>query len=226
MDGTKGSLAVIRNNLARRAKGEIVVFIDDDVQVTDNWLRSILQAFDKDEDRCGVSGPSTISQEFRQDRDILKFRFFKCLYNIIFCPGQSHLPGHIAKSGAWTTGACNEDCDYEGEVHFLEACNMAFRRDIFWELGGFDESYGGVGEWSEPDLCFRIRKKGYKLWFTPQAKLFHEPSRSGAYKQRTIESKLRLANYFQFLDRWVQPHWRRTLFKLFLKVYYATKTLT
>ncbi len=225
-DNTKGSLAVIRNSLARRATGKIIVFIDDDTSVARNWLGSILQGFEQCRTVAGVSGPSVINRKFKANRDIFNFRFFKWLYDKLFCPGWAHLPGHITKSGAWTTGACDEDCNYEGEVMFLEACNMAFRRNIFWELGGFDESYGGVGEWSEPDLCFRIRKKGYKLWFTQEARLYHEPSRSGAYKKRIIESKLRLANYYQFLDRWVQPHWRRTLFKHFLKLYYEYKAVT
>jgi len=130
----------------------------------------------------------------------------------------------FTKSGAWTTGACNESCRYEGEVEFLEACNMSYRRDVFEQVGGFDEAYKGIGDWSEPDLSFRLRKLGGRLLFVQGAKLYHLPSRTGAYKKRRGDSRNRLDNYYLFSKRWIKPYWKHTLYKLFLVTYYAYKT--
>lgn len=220
----EGALAKLRNEGARKAKGEYLIFIDDDVICAPNWLASIVRTFEERPDCAGVSGPSVITREFRRNRDIFSFKFFKFLYDLWFCGGKASLPGHITESGAWTTGACNEDCSYEGPVQFLEACNMAFRRDVFNECGGFDETYGGVGDWSEPDLSFRIRKAGYNLWFSRDAKLEHRPSKSGAFKKRLSDSRNRLSNYELFSSRWIEPCWSHDIYKWFLGIYYAIKT--
>lgn len=184
-----------------------------------------MEVFNRDYEVAGVSGPSIITKEYRKNRDIFRYRIFKGLYDLLFCGGRSHLPGHITKSGAWTTGASNKDCSYEGEVNFLEACNMAFRRDVFFSVGGFDESFRGIGDWSEPDLSFRIRQAGHKLWFSRNAVLEHRPSRSGAFKKRSSDSRNRMANYELFSSRWVKPCWQHSLYKSFIGTYYAIKSL-
>ena len=220
----EGPLAKLRNEGAKRARGKYLVFIDDDVWCSPQWLRGIVRAFEESQDRAGISGPSIITNEYRRNRDIFNYKFFKWLYDFIFCRGKSHLPGHITKAGAWTTGACNPNCSYQGEVQFLEACNMAYRFDIFHELNGFDESYKGVGDWSEPDLAFRVRQLGYKLWFSRDACLEHRPSKSGAFKKRLSDSRNRLANYELFSSRWIKPCWQHDLYKWFLRSYYAYKS--
>ena len=216
----EGELARLRNEGAKRAKGTIFVFTDDDVVFTPNWLESIVKVFDSRSNVGGVSGPSVITGDFRRNRDLFRYPLIKKLYDWIFLQDIADLPGHIADSGAWSTGACNTDCFYDGPVQFLEACNMAFRKEVFEKVGGFDESYKGVGDWSEPDLSFRIRKMGYLLWFDRHAKLYHRPSRSGAFTKRLKDSHNRLENYFRFANRFVRPHWRHSLYKSFLRIYY------
>lgn len=135
------------------------------------------------------------------------------------------MPGHFTQSGAWTTGACEESCDYDGEVEFLEACNSAYRADLFREHAGFSEDYKGVGDWSEPDLSFRIRRTGHKLWFSRDAKLEHRPSISGAFKKRRRDSSNRMQNYELFSKLWIKPCRLHTLYKWFMRTYYGLKAL-
>lgn len=198
------------------------MFIDDDTVHAHYWLESVVYNFSRHPRIAGVSGPSIIHPEFRINRDIFRFRFIKNLYDFIFLEGRSYLPGHITRAGAWTTGACDDECNYEGEVDFLEACNMAFRRDVFFEVGGFDESFKGIGDWSEPDLSFRIRRAGYKLQFSRNAKLYHRPSKSGAYKKRLGKCS-RMENYLLFSRRWIKPCFQHYLYKQFLRSYYFIK---
>ena len=67
--GEEGPLAKIRNSGAREAKGDILIFIDDDVICSPGWLKSIIQIFDSRLDIGGVSGPSIITKLFRRKRD-------------------------------------------------------------------------------------------------------------------------------------------------------------
>lgn len=186
-------------------------------------MEAIFRAFDN-KDIAGVSGPSFISPQFKNNRDLFKFKPIKWLYDRIFLGRSAHLPGHFTKSGAWTTGACEKSCSYNGPVDFLEACNSAYRKSVFNQFAGFDVNYKGVGDWSEPDLSFRIRRAGYKLWFSRNARLEHRPSKSGAFKKRTADSPNRLANYELFSSRWITPCWQHSLYKWFIKTYYDIKT--
>jgi len=48
------------------------------------------------------------------------------------------------------------------------------RRDVFQEIGGFDESLPDV--FADIDLCLKMRRAGYLIVYTPFAKLYkHEP---------------------------------------------------
>lgn len=209
----EGPLAEIRNEGARRAKGKYLVFIDDDVICEPGWLDGILSGFERGAD--GVSGPSYTTNKFRSARDVFRFEF---LHNLL----SSGNPGHFSQFGAASLAATKEDCDYQGEVEYLEACNMAFSAETFWSVGGFDERYKGIGDWSEPDLCFRIRKNGGHLWFSRNARLEHRPSRTGAYKKRLVKCD-RMENYELFSSRWIKPSWRHSAYKRLLRAYFVMK---
>jgi GT2 family glycosyltransferase len=48
---------------------------------------------------------------------------------------------------------------------------LIVRRDVFNEVGGFDEDYFLLRE--ETDLCWRIRLRGYKVVFIPNSIVYH-----------------------------------------------------
>ena len=221
----KGSLAKLRNQGWKKASAQIVIFIDDDTVCTPSWLSSILLAFD-DPKVGGVSGPSIIREEIQGNRDLFRFKWIKrVIYDWFFCEGKALLPGYVLDSGAWTTGACNEACQYEGEVDFLEACNQAYRKSLLTLVGGFSEDYLGVGDWSEPDLSYRIKETGHKLLFVQGAKLYHEVSQSGAYTKR-IHDDSRYTNYLTFAKRHIKRRsWKFQIYLLFLRCYFMLKRM-
>ena len=55
------------------------------------------------------------------------------------------------------------------------AC-MLMRREVFQQIGGFDEKLSG--DFADVDLCLKMRRAGYLIVYTPLAKLIGEPSPS------------------------------------------------
>ncbi|MBI5359386.1 MAG: glycosyltransferase [Planctomycetes bacterium] len=53
------------------------------------------------------------------------------------------------------------------------ACVM-MRKEVFLEAGGFDEKF--ALSFGDVDLCLKIRKKGYRIVWTPYAELYHYES--------------------------------------------------
>ena len=62
----------------------------------------------------------------------------------------------------------------------MTAACMLVRRDLFDELGGFDEHF--ATHYQDVDLCLRLGRSGRRILFTPRAVLrHHESATRGAY---------------------------------------------
>lgn len=63
-----------------------------------------------------------------------------------------------------------------GEVPWVKGAALAIRRAAFELVGGFDESYFLYAE--EMDFCWRLRRSGWEVRFTPEAAVVHEEGAS------------------------------------------------
>jgi hypothetical protein len=100
-----------RNLGARRAKGEILAFIDGDTIASVDWLEEIARSFHENPSAIGVTGPTLPYGGTRLDE--LAYRV--------------------------ATGWAQRLSLKVGLPH-VAGFNCAYRRDAFWHAGGFDES--------------------------------------------------------------------------------------
>ncbi|MFH1030034.1 MAG: glycosyltransferase family 2 protein [bacterium] len=63
----------------------------------------------------------------------------------------------------------------------MGACLMT-RKEIIDNIGGLDENYGSIFE--EVDFCKRVLDNGWKIYFTPEARIVHHKGQS--FRQRKI----------------------------------------
>jgi hypothetical protein len=68
--------------------------------------------------------------------------------------------------------------DHSGKVDAVSGSFMFLRRSIFLDIGGFDERFFLYGE--DLDLCYRIREKGYAIWYHPETQIVHRKGKSSA----------------------------------------------
>lgn len=57
------------------------------------------------------------------------------------------------------------------EVEVIQGASLLIRREILDEVGLFDTTYFMYSE--EVDLCYRIHKAGWKLFYVPQSRVIH-----------------------------------------------------
>jgi len=236
---TEKELAKARDKGWRRASGELVAWIDDDVIVSPGWAAAIVETLDENADVGGCSGPTIVPAELLKNRDVFFFYgrpgligILGKLWNSFFLEGKMFEPGLIFKSGAWSPGSnFSESLKIERlkEVDYLEACNMTLRKDLVERVGGFDLGFQGTAEWCEIDLAQKIKKLGYKLVFGSRARVEHRPSRTGVFSQRTFAQE-RMENFLRFYFRHVfrlRPDYvfKFLAYLLFLNLYWLYKAV-
>jgi GT2 family glycosyltransferase len=77
---------------------------------------------------------------------------------------------------------------YAGSAHTIRNCScvtaacLMMRREVFEEVGGFDEKF--PLDFGDVDYCLRLRRAGYRIVYTPYAQLYHLESGSlGRHEQ-------------------------------------------
>ena len=77
---------------------------------------------------------------------------------------------------------------------------MMIRKEVFEEVGGFDENLSD--SFNDVDLCLKIREKGYLIVYTPYAKLHCQKSLTGEYED-TPEKQARFSKEVEYIrKRW------------------------
>ena len=164
------SLPGARNYAVRRAKGEIVIFIDDDVKLEPNYLQNHVRNYQEHSEIGAVAGrvfDRMKLADYANAKD-------DSPYTIEYLPTEAMDAGI-----AWY---------YIDLVHTVKpqqvisarGCNMSFRKDIFTKYNiWFDERFRGSAVREESDFCLRLRKTNYKIWYDPEANLIHLGEETG-----------------------------------------------
>ncbi|NEQ95439.1 MAG: glycosyltransferase [Cyanothece sp. SIO2G6] len=158
------SLPGARNYGVRRAKGDVVLFIDDDVQLTPDFLAAHAKNFEHSE--VGAVAGRVF--------DRMKLADFDPDLLIEDLPPQAMDPGI-----AWYHLNLVHTIKPQ-QVITARGCNMSFRRTLFQDHNiWFDERFRGSAVREESDFCLRIRQTGLKIWYDPEAHLVHLGEETG-----------------------------------------------
>jgi len=197
------------NFALQKVKTKIFIRTDDDVIFSKNWIKGIKQTFEKNTDALGVTGPTIVPLRFRKNRDLFRVIFSNTIRLKIlnyFCDNKIFDIGYFSSCGFFSVGTnfFNSKKKSFQEVEYLEACNYAMKTDLAKTLNGFSSDYGAIGEYNEPDLCFRAKnlEQNGKFYFAPKALLYHCPSVAGFFNSRADYDD-RLSNLFKFINRYI-----------------------
>lgn len=208
---TEKGIVTAMNKALERAKGEIFVRIDDDVELPEGWLEELVKPF-SDPEVAGATGPTFVPKERRGYRDSIRLAenpkgILKWLYdNNEFKPGGIRQCGCVSYDSNYQE---RMDCigleNILGEPDHLEGTNWAMRTSLIKQVGGFDAKFDGVAEWFDDDVVFKIKKLGYQLRYNSNAYLYHMLEKGEHYNER-FEGFGRIKNFLRF--HWRHARWR------------------
>lgn len=182
------NLSVSRNIGICMARGDIVVFIDDDAIPEPEWLTQLAAAYDCEE--VGGAGglvfdPSGYSYQYE------------------------YSTGNRLGNANWQSGASGEHFCFPSSFEFpyLQGTNASFRRSALLEVGGFDEEIEYYLD--ETELCCRLIDAGYVIRQLPHAYVHHKFAPSHVRDEHKI-TRYRypvLKNKLYFSLKHAQPYY-------------------
>ncbi|MBD2690255.1 hormogonium polysaccharide biosynthesis glycosyltransferase HpsN [Anabaena catenula] len=168
------SLPGARNYAVRRSQGEIILFIDDDVELEPGFLSAHVKNYLQNPEIGAVAG---------RVFDRMKLGDSGGKLEIEYLPPEAMDPGI-----AWYHIDLVHTTKPQ-QVLTARGCNMSFRREIFTKYGlKFDERFRGSAVREESDFCLRVRKTGYKIWYDPEAHLVHLGEETGGCHDISMRS--------------------------------------
>ncbi|WP_263971729.1 hormogonium polysaccharide biosynthesis glycosyltransferase HpsO [Leptolyngbya ohadii] len=158
------SLPGARNYGVRQSNGEIILFLDDDVQLPPGFLAAHARNYDRPEVGA-VAG---------RIFDRMKLADAQPGLTIEDLPPEAMDPGI-----AWYHLDLVHTIKPQ-QVLTARGCNMSFRKTLFTQHGiWFDERFRGSAVREESDFCLHIRRTGLIIWYDPDAHLVHLGEENG-----------------------------------------------
>jgi glucosyl-dolichyl phosphate glucuronosyltransferase len=172
-----------RNRALAEARGEVIVYADDDILVEPSWLRLIVAPFFDTPVTASVAGrgeagPGSTTPATTNLRETLP----KPVRRIGAVAGEV-IPVFPEGRPDWVAGfhgpqGFRSDAGPIDPSRVPMSANLAFRRTVLQELGGFDTRFtregGALFSADENVIMRKLHLAGYEAWFVPEACVQHQ----------------------------------------------------
>ncbi len=141
---------------SKKARGRFLLFLNPDAAFEKGNIEDLTKIFESHE-KVGVVGGKLIGKDGKPEKSAGKFfNFFEVVMIALGLDekfGLRYSPEKITK------------------VDFVSGGFMMAEKELFQKLSGFDENFFMYVE--DMELCYRVKKSGYKVYFTPEVVISH-----------------------------------------------------
>lgn len=171
------------NQGAAEAKGEFLVFLNNDTIVQTGWLDSLIETFERDE-RTGIVGSMIIYPD-----------------------------GHLQEAGAviWKNGTADTygwsenprdlRFNFAREVDYCSGASLMISKNLFEKIGGFDMRFAPA-YYEDTDLCMSVRAAGFKVIYQPASKVIHYEGVTSGTNVSSGYKRFQEINRHKFYAKW------------------------
>jgi O-antigen biosynthesis protein len=168
---------------AKAARGEYLVFLNNDTQVTQGWLDALLRCF-ADEPDCGIAGSRLVYPDGRLQE----------AGGWIFSDGSAWNVGRFESRHAAAYR-------YRRRTDYLSGAAIMIRRDTFFAVGGFDQRYAPA-YYEDTDLAFAVRQAGLSVIYEPNSVVVHCEGISAGTDLGAGMKRYQAINQAKFAEKW------------------------
>jgi O-antigen biosynthesis protein len=168
---------------AAAARGEYLVFLNNDTAVQPGWLDALLDTFDQ-HPGCGLAGAKLVYPDGRLQE----------AGGIVFADGSG-----------WNYGRFEDPADprfnFVREADYCSGAAIALPRALFERLGGFDSHYAPA-YYEDTDLAMRVRAAGLRVLYQPASVVVHFEGVSSGTDTASGVKAYQVVNQRKFVERW------------------------
>lgn len=159
------NFSALNNGAARQARGTLLVFVNNDIEViTPDWLTEMVSHAQRRE--IGAVGAKLwYPNETIQHAGLVL---------VAGLAGHAHLGRKRGDHGYFSRASLTQ------ALSAVTAACLCIRREVFDEVGGFDEVLAVA--FNDVDLCLKVQAAGYRNLYTPYAELYHHESATRGYE--------------------------------------------
>jgi GT2 family glycosyltransferase len=183
------------------AKGEYVCILNPDMVLGEDTLEKVLDFIQKQENPGAVGvklidGTGNFLPESKRNIPTPKVSYLKMLGKNH--PQYPYYAQHIAE-------------DQVGEVAVLVGAFMLLKREVYIQVGGFDEDYFMYGE--DIDLSYKLLRAGYKNYYFGKTAALHYKGES------TTKDRVYFDRFYGAMNIFYQKHFQtNNLYKWLIKL--------
>jgi GT2 family glycosyltransferase len=145
------------NTAVKEAKGKYLLFLNSDADLTNNTLDEIISFMDSSSS-VGVVGGVLLNADGSRQRSYGSFYTLSSATKMLIGGDKIEM-----KNKLYTQPT---------EVDWVSGGFMMINHELFKKIGGFDEHFFMYME--DMELCYRVRKAGYRTYVYPQAVAIHK----------------------------------------------------
>jgi len=167
------------NQCAARATGRYLLFLNNDVFVAADAVERLIACLQKDHS-AGIVGGMLL---FPEGKSVQHAGMSQMLWGF---PSNYGVGAHPT----------DQRIGQPAERFALTGAMMCLPRDVYWQVGGFDERY--LWGYEDVDLCLKIRSAGRRVLYVPQATGVHFESAT----LKVVQNRDQPGNYQIYRDTW------------------------
>ncbi len=174
------------NRAAEHARGEYLIFLNNDTLVKPGWMENLLATF-REHGNVGIAGSK-----------------------LVYPTGELQEAGGIiwedASGWNWGKGqnADHPIYNFVRDVDYISGASLMIPTVLWKEIGGFNEGLEKA-YYEDADLCFKVREMGYRVVYQPSSVVVHIEGLSSGTDLNAGAKQYQLVNQKIFKERWAEP---------------------
>jgi GT2 family glycosyltransferase len=174
------------NQAAKAARGKYVMFLNNDTQVTEGWLSSLVNLIESDS-TIGMVGSK-----------------------LVYPDGRLQEAGGILWSdgSGWNYGRLDDpekpEYNYVKDVDYISGASILLSNELWKRIGGFDDRFAPA-YCEDSDLAFEVRKAGLRVVYQPLSKVIHfEGVSNGTDVNGSGLKRYQVENSLKLREKWAE----------------------
>jgi GT2 family glycosyltransferase len=175
------------NRAAALAKGDYIIFLNNDTEVTSFWIDELVYQYKYDEN-VGLTGSKLLNSDGSLQE----------AGGVVWSTGE---PWNVGRNA----NPAHPEYNYVRQVDYLSGAALCIPNSLWKTIGGFSEEFAPA-YYEDTDLAFKVRQAGYKTFYVPSSQVIHFEGKSHGTDTTKGLKRYQIINEKTFRSKWFKAY--------------------